>query len=437
MAVSLGFAGWRAWGLGATGALVGCRTLSARGVAADAILALPEGFEAVALSQRGEIMDDGLKVPGRHDGMAAFPAAAGRVVLVRNHELARRHRSEAAFDASSAPASLRAKAYDRGVDALVALGGTTTVLYDPARRRVEKHFMSLAGTLRNCAGGPTPWGSWISCEEAIALPDGALAERHGYCFEVPATTQGMLPAQPLPGLGRFNHEAIAVDPRSGNVLLTEDRPDGLLYRFVPDQPGRLAAGGRLQALALRDAPGGDTRNWGRGPGIEVGQRLDVRWVDLDDTDPDEDDLRMRGAQEHGAALFARGEGLWVGADGLYFACTNGGSKKYGQIFRYLPAAEASGRPDQLELFYESRSASALRMPDNLTVHPSGDLYVCEDSALGADRLIRIDPQGRAEVFARNVVNGSELAGATFSPDGKLLFVNVQELGITLAISGPF
>ncbi len=439
-AVTLGFAGWR---------LCSIAGLQAPGVAhagdggEAGVLALPDGFTAVPISIAGEPMDDGLRVPGRHDGMASFAAPDGRVLLVRNHELAVRHRKASPYpDPDGAPDWVRERAYDAGSGSLAALGCTTTLVYDPARRRLERHFLSLAGTLRNCGGGATPWGSWISCEETFESPGDELAQRHGYCFEVPARAdRGLAAAVPLRAMGRFNHEAIAIDAASGVVYLTEDRADGLLYRFIPERPGTLVRGGRLQALALRSARAADTRGWTHGERVEVGDSLAVRWIDLEDADPDVDELRDQGF-DLGAARFARGEGLWTGADGIYFSCTEGGVGRLGQVWRYTPSAEEglpgeARRPGRLSLYYESEDSDALKMPDNLTVRASGDLYVCEDSPLSADRLIRITPDGRATVFASNVASGSELAGATFSPDGRVLFVNVQKPGITLAIHGPF
>ncbi|MFW6089764.1 MAG: alkaline phosphatase PhoX, partial [Gemmatimonadota bacterium] len=305
---------------------------------------------------------------------------------------------------------------------------------------VISQHLSLAGTLRNCAGGPTPWNSWITCEESVVGPTDTFARAHGWAFEVPASAvPGLTAPRPIEGMGRFYREAVAVDPASGVVYQTEDRDDGLLYRFVPEVPGDLHAGGRQQALVARERAGLDTRNWGSSR-VDVGTRTAVDWIDLEDIDSPVDDLRRRGFGR-GAARFARGEGMWYGNEAVYFACTNGGSARLGQIWKYTPSP-AEGTPGEvdepgtLELFLESDSVSVLENADNLTVASWGDLFVCEDGR-GEQFLIGVTPEGETYRFGRNAASGSELAGATFSPDGSTLFLNIQDDGLTLAITGPW
>jgi secreted PhoX family phosphatase len=258
-------------------------------------------------------------------------------------------------------------------------------------------------------------------------------------FEVPSSARGLVDPVPLTGLGRFNHEAVAIDPRTGIAYLTEDQDDSLLYRFIPNEPGRFAAGGRLQALALRDWPAANTSNHGRrARRFPEREPVSVRWIDLDRTDAPEDDLRVRG-HAAGAALFSRGEGMCLGPDGIYFACTDGGAIEAGQIFRYRPGRNEGSpeeEPGELELFVESRDPRQLENCDNLVATPWGDLLACED----ADQpcaLVGIAPNGGLYTFAENNYSASELAGACFAPDGRILFVNLQSPGLTLAITGPF
>jgi secreted PhoX family phosphatase len=232
-------------------------------------------------------------------------------------------------------------------------------------------------------------------------------------------------------MGRFNHEAACVDPATGVVYQTEDRNDSLLYRFLPSERGNLAAGGKLQALAIDGMP--DTRNW-EAASFEPQSWQAVRWIDLDNVEAPEDDLRKRGAAA-GATLFARGEGMWMGEGEFYFACTSGGAAKLGQIFRLRP--RPSGE-DRLQLFFESTDIAQFNYGDNLTVAPSGHLIVCEDaySDTVANRLIGLTPDGDPYPLALLRVE-TEWAGACFSPDGKWLFVNAYKPTRTLAITGPW
>lgn len=409
----------------------------------NGLLNLPEGFSYRIISTFGDRMDDGLWVPHRPDGMAAFPGPDGLTILIRNHEVnAAKGGAESAFgeDFALTDRLESNEFYDPGQDHNPGQGGTTTILYDTENQKVVREFLSLAGTLRNCAGGPTPWNSWLTCEEIVSNPDDVYAKRHGYVFEVPATAE-ISRAKPIPikEMGRFNHEAVAVDPLSNVIYLTEDDSEGLLYRFIPDTAGQLLNGGTLQALAVYERPGLDTRNW-ESRTVEVGEKLQTEWIDVADVDSPDDDLRFRGFRD-GAARFARGEGMWYGNDGVYFACTNGGPKELGQIWKYTPSpAEAApgeeDDPGKLELFVESMDSTIIENADNLTVAPWGDLIVCEDTGEKQD-LNGITPRGEVYKLGRNAKSNSELAGATFSPDGSTLFMNIQHSGLTMAITGPW
>lgn len=390
------------------------------------LLDLPPGFSYRVLSSLGDAMSDGGTVPNKADGMGCFDIGHGEIALVRNHELV-------PTDNAGGPI-----AHGFGTrNGTIVPGGTTTIVLDAKTHSVKRQFRSLGGTIRNCSGGITPWGSWLTCEEAPTGPgqkygDG-LAENHGWTFEVPAAAPGLVEAVPLKALGRFNHEAACVDPRTGAVYQTEDMEDSLFYRFLPSTPGNLSRGGKLQALVLADGVA-DTRNWGSA-GMAVGAKHRVRWVDLDNVEAPANDLRLRGAAK-GAALFARGEGLHMGKDELYFCCTSGGAAKLGQIFRLVPGR--GGADDTLELFFESQNKAQFNYGDNLCVGPNGHLVVCEDQYTDVvDNHIKgITPQGASYDIARLALQ-TELAGACFSPDGKTLFVNAYAPTRTLAITGPW
>ena len=418
------------------------------------ILNLPEGFAYRVISRTGDAMSDGFLVPGLPDGMATFRGPEGHTLLLRNHELNSNSGSYLGpFGEGQALLSALDPAfcYDAGKNQNPCLGGVTTVVYDTRQQQVVSQHLSLAGTLRNCAGGPTPWDSWITCEETVELAGEALwpvnpdacgddcmqgrgsedvmAQDHGYCFEVPANAAPhLVEPVPLKAMGRFNHEAVAVDPLTGIVYLTEDDNESLIYRFIPDVPGQLVQGGRLQALVVRDSASLDTRNWEH-VAVAEGERRIVEWMDMEETDSPNNDLRLRGF-EAGAARFARGEGMWYAEGKVYFACTSGGASKSGQIWVFEPGDQA------LTLFVEAKEAGLLTNADNLTVAPWGDVIVCEDSAED-DHLVGITPEGTMYRIAHNVGSHSELAGAVFSPDGSTLFVNLQTDGLTLAITGPW
>jgi secreted PhoX family phosphatase len=414
------------------------------------LLDLPEGYRYTVVSRAGTVMSDGLRVPHAHDGMAAFSGEDGKVVLVCNHELEPAYFPRGAFepDFGRVPDAIRTRVYDRGKDQTPGAGGTTTKIYNPKTGETETEYLSLAGTELNCAGGPTPWGSWLSCEECFESPGlGWSAARlvsreqpHGYVFEVPSRHEGLVEPVPIKAMGRFEHEAAAVHADTGIVYMTEDRRHSLLYRYIPDEPGRLHEGGRLQALAIIDRPSLMTHNWSGLPAIVADEPLQTCWIDLDDVDPVENDLRLRGAAR-GAATFARGEGLSSAGDRLVFTCTIGGPARLGQVFAYTPS-EREGQddeqvaPGELRLIAEATEHSLLRNADNLTMAPWGDLIVCEDTSNHCG-LVGIRPDGSQYQLADNAYSNSELAGVCFAPDGKTLFVNIQYPGTTLAVTGPF
>ncbi len=378
------------------------------------ILQLPPGFNYTAISVRGQLMDDGKLVPSGHDGMATFPGPNNTTILVRNHEL----------NPTSSGVNV-SQLYDQ-------LGGGTTTLVVGANRRVIKHWGSLGGTIRNCAGGPTPWGTWISCEEDISLIGAkGSTKKHGYNFEVPATSDiAVADPTPLVAMGRFNHEAVAVDPATGWIYQTEDEGNSCFYRFKPNQSGNLRSGGVLEALKIK---GSQTPVNTGTAGLQKGQPLQVEWVRIDNVDPVDNSFAnsVRGqAQAKGAAIIVRGEGAWYGNGLIYLVSTSGGAARQGQVFAYNPSNET------LTLVVESPGENVLDNPDNITVAPFGDLILCEDGD-GDSYVVGVNRNGELYQFLKNNINESEYAGVCFSPDGNTMFVNIQTPGITLAIWGPW
>jgi uncharacterized protein len=393
------------------------------------LLELPDGFRYLTFGWTGDPMDDGRRIPPLHDGMAAFAGENGRVALVRNHEV-------------GPGVALDAPTYDSK-----AGGGTTTTVFDPVAEKVVSTRVSLAGTIRNCAGGPTPWGSWLTCEETILGPEdpqNPLPLQHGYIFEVPH--DGISDAKPIKAMGCFIHEAIAVDPQTGIVYETQDSSKAGLYRYIPRTRGRLADGGRLQMLAIDGRRGVDTSR-----GQRAGDRYDIRWVDIPDPDrPHHLNANsgyglgvLQQGVEAGGATFSRLEGATFGDGRLYVTATNGGDARMGQVW------EVDARRDRLRLVFESPGAPVLNMPDNLTLSPRGGLAICEDGT-ATPCVHGLTRDGQIFRFARNNVkidtprNGltgdfsqREFAGATYSPDGRWLFFNAQTPGITFAVTGPW
>ena len=255
---------------------------------------------------------------------------------------------------------------------------------------------------------------------------------------MPSRATALIQPVRLKAMGRFNHEAALVAPRTGIAYLTEDHEEGLFYRFLPNQPGKLARGGRLQALAIDglETSANRDRSWA------VGAARKARWIDLDGVESPDDDLRDRGAAK-GATRFVRGEGLAIDTDGtLWFTCTEGGANEKGQVFGYRPGrfegqAGEKDAPGEVVLFVEPNDTTLLDMPDNLTVAPWGGLVICEDGK-GEQYLRLVTPKGEIRTIGRNAhADQAELAGVCFAPDGRTMFVNIYNPGYTLAIKGPW
>ncbi len=393
------------------------------------LLDLPRGFRYRVVQSVEDRLSNGAPVPGDFDGMVAIRGPRNSTVLVRNHELRPND------TAAKAPVAGRNPYHP------TAPGGTTALVVGP-HRRLHRSYVSSSGTLNNCAGGGTPWGTWITCEEDRTTG-------HGYAFEVdPAEPENNASKTPIRAMGYFSHEAIDIDPRTGIAYLTEDDfrgqqvapglevPTGegltrssFLYRYLPgnraQRPGALQDGGRLQAMAIQQRP---QYNMDLG---RTGERFQVVWVDVRAEVPHDDAL------DKGAARFQRLEGCHFAGGAFWFDDTSGGEARVGQVFRLIPSGDpAGGGVDTLELFLEGDGNEQMDAPDNLYVTPWGDVWLAEDGADG-DRVIGITPRGESYVFAYNRLNGSEFAGPCFSPDGRTFFVNIQDPGHTFAIWGPF
>ena len=397
------------------------------------LLSLPDGFRYLSYGWTGDEMDSGVKTPGVHDGMAVISAGKEQLVLCRNHEL----------KGNGVPFATPDRTYDSAAPA-----GCTNLVFDFVQGTWLKSFASISGTVKNCAGGPTPWGTWLTCEETVLGPgdqdDGkslAYQHDHGWIFEVPA--EGAINPRPLKGMGRFVHEAIAVDPRTGIIYETEDAKQAGFYRFLPLKPGDLSQGGRLQMLKVKGAP--DLR---KGNFMEV--TYDVDWVDIAEPERAHSPGKQDGAgvfqqgKSQQATTFARLEGCWNGNERVYFVSTSGGHAERGQVWEFDPTGQT------LKLIFESPGSDVLDKPDNITVSPRGGLVLCEDGDVSPQRMHGLTADGQLFPLAANnvVLNGerngirgnfrdSEWAGATFSPDGRWLFVNIQDPGITFAITGPW
>lgn len=385
------------------------------------LLNLPDGFRYLSYGWMGDRLSDDAICPGAHDGMAVIVQTPGtsEIVLVRNHELP-------AGPAFSTDAAI---VYDQA-----AGGGTTNVTFDTKDGRWLRSWISLAGTNVNCAGGVTPWGTWLTCEETPQ-------RGHGFIFEVGAERGDR---RPLEAMGRYSHEAIMIDPDSGDVYETEDAGETSgFYRFVPHVKGDLRQGGDLFMMTVRNRPNVDL-----GVGYAMGTTWGVDWVRIDDPLATRRSTFAQGRLK-GAARFQRLEGAWWGDRVGYFISTNGGAEQCGQVFELDP------RAGTLKLIYESPRAEECDYPDNVTVSPRGGLLLCEDSGNSAsanERLVGLTMHGQTFTFASNNAvlhsnynaavtaqdyRSSEFAGACYSPDGQWLFVNMQRPGITFAITGPW
>ncbi|MDN3262718.1 DUF839 domain-containing protein [Streptomyces sp. CSDS2] len=403
----------------------------------NGLLDLPKGFRYTVLSREGDRLRSGEgPVPSHHDGMAAFAGRAGRTHLVRNHE--------------------------NGATARIAVPAVSGLTYDPAgkggctaltldrHQRVLSERVAIAGTAVNCAGGPTPWGTWLTCEETEdRAGTNGYTKDHGFVFEVHPADPHRTGAVPLTALGRFQHEAVAIDPRDGVLYETEDafqKPFGLFYRFLPHRPlggvGSLRAGGRLQAMRV---PGVSDLSAIR----ETGARFDgIEWVDVPDPLAAVTPTRFQDYGPAGITHAQKLEGCYWGGGGVYFVSSfargadGSAADHYGQVWRYDPAhrrltlAVVFGPDTDVRLPGES--------PDNICLAPGGGLMVCEDGN-GAQHVFGLTRRGEVYALARGRQNigteqrpeWGEFAGVTFAPDGATMYVNCYTPGTTFAVTGPW
>lgn len=430
------------------------------------ILALPRGFKYATFGAIGSTMSDGNRTPLALDGMAAFPHPSGDkklTRLIRNHE----DRNPKNTGSNRPTPAEAPTVYDPQAGA-----GTSTLDFDTRKFELVQDFISLKGSIVNCAGGRAlGQAGWLTGEETVQTYDGV---KHGYTFLVPVDRDlgDGVGGRPIVPMGRFAHEAAAVDERTGIVYQTEDAGSGQgsgFYRYIPKSPKDLLDGGRLEMLAIVGEDNADLRE-----DQEIGDALPVRWVPIASPDTNGQNNRTAGScfQQgftRGGAMFNRLEGCWADDKrSIFFASTSGGDVKngdvnsdgyvegFGQVWQYR--ADRFG--GTLTLVYESTGSEALDSPDNLLVTPRGGIILCEDDASSdsdtnpanptigdVNRLIGFSRQGGVFEFAVNILNDAELAGATFSPDGKVLFVNIfgsssgtvdtSAEGMTIAITGPW
>ena len=423
------------------------------------ILALPEGFGYSIVTRTGVTrLDDGQGLtPADHDGMAVFGAPRGRYTLIQNHEID----PGAEFGVPHVEGTV----YDPGA---VDAGGCTVITTD---RTGANHgeFVALSGTASNCAGGPTPWGTWLTCEETEDRAGdewdedgrtGAFQKDHGYVFEVWA--DGTADPTPVKCLGRYAHEALAIDKDRTHVYLSEDAdgPNGLFYRWSAPRGVKLGPNvltglapdaGTLAAMQIIMDDGSVLPDVAYLTSAQLGRPFPVRWIDVPDRDAQTTPTREQLADGE-VTRGRKFEGVWGTDAGVYvvnsYAWEDGdlptdAVPHDGMVWFYDYTAQTIQLVTYFPHQATTEDGSAARYdditfdgPDNVTVTPWGSLVLAEDGE-GASHVLSSFPGGPTYAIARNQLNDSEFCGPVFTDDGKVLFVNMQDPGLTLAITGPW
>ena len=409
------------------------------------ILSLPRGFSYRIVAQSGStrLTDGGEPTPSDPDGTASFVAAGGST-LVNNHEVG----GGEPFRVPIRPNLT----YDPAGG-----GGTTNIDVDGAGARLRE-YVSVAGTHNNCAGGRTPWNTWLTCEETEARAgESGLTKDHGFVFEVSPVAAENPGASPVPlrFLGRFPHEAVAVDPGDRTIYLTEDAngPHGLFYRWVPP---RGFAGGKGALKALATGPGGDTAGVlqamhcfrGNQPVDDLsratrpGTRFRVEWVDVPDRLATTTSTRKQFPDDR-VTRSRKLEGAWWGDGGAYFVASfarasDGSPVEHdGQVWFYDPKQQTVTLQTIFGVNPDPAADTNFDGPDNITVSPYGGVILAEDGE-GLQHLVGVTDQGKAYPIARNeTAEQAEFTGPNFSADNRILFANIQSPGYVLAITGPW
>ena len=404
-------------------------------------LALPEGFSYKVVTEAGKtLLESGEPTPSNHDGTGAFKGKGGATVLVNNHELGD------PFTETPLPVPhIDGFTYDPG-----SAGGCTVVETDPDGNRVRE-WVGVAGTSTNCAGGITPWDTWLTCEETEDLAGtGGATKDHGYVFEVdPFDQEANRDPQPIKALGRFAHEAAVVDPGSGDIYLTEDAggPNGLLYKWTAPEGFKKNKGG-LRELGPTDGDFGAMVCTDGGGAVvddlslatEIGTSYTVKWVPVPDRDARTTPTRKQlkdGEVTRGHKL----EGIWWGDGGAYvvtsFAREESPVPHDGQVWFYEPKKSTLTLRVRFGVNPDPDKDGAFDGPDNISVSPWGGLIVAEDGE-GVQHLFGVTQGGEPFPMARNDMSGgSEFTGPVYSPDKKVLFANIQTPGLMFAITGPW